>query len=346
VRETAERNPATAGSTCGRPPALEIVELSESRAIGRQSNAVEVLGLTQLGRPWIERDEPSDERRRFSKILRSLAPGGTLVISGVDAFAAPLMGSRLDARLVRYGLAPDLEVSGSIEHIEPTGMALGVRMLEETTSVHLTAAGATLAGWALAAAGTALALGIAPNTIVSGLERSTTSFEPLRQVYSAWPDDVDLYESVGTNAENLAQALHLLRDAGYARIHTLLSIDEEGAAVGLARLLESRAQTVTLTPCRGGSRRNLDAIDALRVEFQRPGRVFLELDPGRARACANRLARAGDVILHVVHPQAVSGQPRAVYVDHAATGTPRPHFTQDAIERVGLTAGGAARRPY
>jgi hypothetical protein len=263
----------------------------------------DVVTVSQLLRPWIDADAPLDERRGVSKRLRALRPAGVLVLNGDDPFAAPLAGSRLDAQLVRFGMTPGLDVSASIAHIEPSRMLLDARIGGEQSRIDLSAAGATIASWALAAAATALALGISANTIIPGLERASVPAGGLEQVRAGWPREVDRFQTCLESAQALAESLFLLRERGYARIHTVVSVDATSPWDGLARVLETGAHTCVLTASHSTSRSRLETIGTLRDELSRPGRAFVELEPRRALSRAERLARPGDVILQIRSPR-------------------------------------------
>jgi hypothetical protein len=275
-------------------PALPVADAPRDLARGD-----EVATICQTCRPWIAADQPRDERRHFSKLVRGLQPHGTLVLSGDDPFAAPLAGTRIDARLVCFGLTPGLDVSASIVHIEPSSMLLAARLGGKNATIELFGAGATHATWALAAAATALTLGISPNTIVTGLERAFVPLGALEQTRAGWPDDVETFRASPESADELAMSLFLLRESGYARTHVVLTVGESTSAEGVAHAIESRADTLILTPAPDTSHQAFEKIDFLRAAFRRPGRVLVEPDATRALARGERLARPGDAIVSV-----------------------------------------------
>lgn len=132
----------------------------------------DVVVICQLRRPWVEGDQPLDERRRFSKLVRALRPGGTLVVCGEDSFTAALAGTRLDVRLLQFGLGSDFDVAASVVDRGARSTSLAARIEGGAARVEIPTGNPRAAQWALAAAAAGAALGIPTNTIVTGLERA------------------------------------------------------------------------------------------------------------------------------------------------------------------------------
>jgi UDP-N-acetylmuramoyl-tripeptide--D-alanyl-D-alanine ligase len=103
-----------------------------------------------------------------AEVLRALPAGGTAVINADDAHAAVFAAASGARRTVRFGLAPEADVSGGYA-LKPLSSELALRTPQGEARATLAVPGLHNVRNALAAAACAHAAGIAPETIARGL---------------------------------------------------------------------------------------------------------------------------------------------------------------------------------
>jgi UDP-N-acetylmuramoyl-L-alanyl-D-glutamate--2,6-diaminopimelate ligase len=237
-------------------------------------------------------------RRGHARAFRRIVPGGVAVVHADDP-EADLMGAvNLDASRVSFALgrSDDVDVSGWIERLDPSGTVMRLQGFEREQLVHLRLIGSRHALHALAAASVARALGFRLDTVVAGLEAVERIPGRLDRVILGQPFEVRVDRARTPGA--LEYALIAMREVSRGKVHCLLGASGDTARdAAVARVVEERADTIVASLDRPTIFDHDRVLDGLLASFRKPGRVRVEPDRRRAIEAILDVALPGDAVL-------------------------------------------------
>ena len=251
-------------------------------------------------------------RRAKSRLLQQLKPEAHLLINSDDRFARRLAG-RAEHPVLYFGTTGDTELWAELVERVPGEQTFLLNIGIDTYAVCTRLTGDVHLKNCVAAAATALALGVDPLTIVKGLEQIETIPGRIERLPGDEPCQVVV--DVAASADALAGALKALRPVTRGRLHCLFGPHPELDAseqAALGRVAERYADHCVITRHgldRAAPRTPFPESHAILDGFQRLSRS--RVLPHRRAAIEWMMGQVAphDVLLIAGHPDPLAGTP-------------------------------------
>lgn len=219
-------------------------------------------------------DAPSASLRHLARLLREARDDAPVLLCADDPGHALLPGTRLRNWFLTYGSSPHADVHADLLSAGPNGTSLRLHSPWGTLPLLLSIPGRSAALAAAAAAGLAMAFGVDPAFVRTGLESVTSLPGRLHRV--SLPAPYHVFVDRARTGPELRLALQSLREAGARRLHCVLSARSDTdapACSSLARAAEHHADCLYLAPDSPEDPSRDQSMDDLLSAFHRPGRV-------------------------------------------------------------------------
>lgn len=278
-----------------------VVEFSSAALEQRRAEGIEFHAavVTDVSAPFgFPAEAAIKNRRAKAKLVRQVAPGGTVVVNADDPFAELLGSINLDAHRMTFGIDRPADVTARIDRLDSSGSRFRIQGFDRELTINSRLIGRRQVMSALAAAAAAWSLDVAAAAVAAALEGSEMIAGRLEAVDEGQDFDVRIDDA--QTAEGLFEALTTLRGISGGRIHCVLG-GEGGRDVAARRLLANAAERASdrliLTLGNPRSEDPDQIIDGLLGGLHRPGKALVQLDRARAIEAALADARPGDTVL-------------------------------------------------
>lgn len=280
--------------------AAATLEVSSHALVHRRVDAVRFRAgvFTNLAQDHLDFHGTMDAYREAKgRLFSMLEPGGAAVLN-VDDAATPVYRSITRAAVIGYGLGSGGTVRGEIHAVDFRGTRLTVLAKDSAAQIATRLMGRHNVYNILAAAATALAIGVDLDTVKRGVEALESVPGRLEPVDAG--QDFAVMVDYAHTEDSLRNVLGCLRPLTRRRLICVFGCGgdrDRGKRPKMGRAAEELADAVVVTSDNPRSEEPQAILQEVMAGMREPGRAVVDVDRRAAIGAAIRQARAGDIVL-------------------------------------------------
>ncbi len=258
--------------------------------------------FTNLTQDHLDFHQTMEEYFKAKKMLfDSLPPASAAITNADDAYGRQITADS-KARLISYSIGGDADITATDVRLGVNGTTFSVTQKDATTSISSSLIGRFNVQNILAAYATGIGLGIAPQTLVTGIEKLKAVAGRFQQFVSpdGWTAVVD-YAHTHDALENCLRAIHdILPKEQRGRIITVFGAGgnrDKTKRPKMGRVASELSDITIITSDNPRFEEPAAITDDVKAGIVQGKTVHVELDRRKAIVMALEMAQHGDVVL-------------------------------------------------